>query len=367
MKTTRIDWAECHLPLPRPIVLGPVRITTRNCVALRIHTDKGIVGEALGYTRGTPLFATLKEVAPSFLGISPHSRKSIIETFLRGLVNGRPSFVRAVSLIDIALTDIAAKSAQLPLFRMLGGDRHRVPLMSVVGYYLTERDNESVRDEIKRRVDEGYTRIKMMIRGNNIAADESLIEMVAPLAPGMIGADAHWAWQTLPEALATCRRIDGFGLRFIEDPFGPSRNGLLARLQSSLSTPLAAGEDMPDIDSLVQLANVVGALRVDATTCGGVSAAVSAIVAGGLRGCEILPHVHTEIHTQLAGAFSEISCAEITPPDVGADPLHMIQKHHLHIEDGFACLSEEPGAGLTLDWEAVERHAFDVGSAEFSI
>ena len=55
MRITRVLAAECSLPLPRPIRLGPVEIKTREFVALRLETDTGLFGDALGYPRGGPL------------------------------------------------------------------------------------------------------------------------------------------------------------------------------------------------------------------------------------------------------------------------------------------------------------------------
>ena len=63
MKITEIRIAECRLPLPRPIRLGPVEIRTRDFVAVRVYTDGGIMGDALGYPRGTALFESLKRMA----------------------------------------------------------------------------------------------------------------------------------------------------------------------------------------------------------------------------------------------------------------------------------------------------------------
>jgi L-alanine-DL-glutamate epimerase-like enolase superfamily enzyme len=357
MKTIRVQAAECRLPLPRPIKLGPVEIRTRDFVALRLTTDSMLTGDAIGYPRGTPLLQTVKHIGHHFLDVSPLARKSVVERFLASMVNGRPSFIRAVSLFEMALTDIAAKSVELPLFQILGGYRNRVPLMAVGGYYLAERSADDVRDEIDRRLDEGFRRVKIMLAGNDAGQDAHLVSTVSKTARGKLAVDAHWSWNSIPEALDTCQRIDGEGLRFIEDPFGAHRTQWMASLQSSLKTPLACGEDMPDTDALFALTEAVSVLRVDATTCGGFAAAGAVIQAAGLRGCEVLPHVHLSVHAQLAGAYPEISCVEIIPDETGADPIRQLLCRHAKIVDGVLHVDEEPGAGIALNWDAVERYA----------
>jgi L-alanine-DL-glutamate epimerase-like enolase superfamily enzyme len=365
MKTVRLQAAECRLPLPRPIKLGPVEIRTRDFVALRLTTDSGLQGDAIGYPRGTPLLQTVEHIGQKFLGISPTQRKSAVERFLSSMVNGRPAFIRAVSLFDMALTDLAAKAVNLPLFRMLGGDRNRVPVMAVGGYYLGERNAEDVRDEILRRLDEGFGRVKIMLDGYSADQDAHLVSTVSKIARGKLGVDVHWSWNSIHEAYETCRRIDDEGLCFIEDPFGAHRMRLMGPLQAKLKTPLACGEDMPDADALCALAKVVSVLRVDATTCGGIGAAAAVVQAAGFLGCEVLPHVHLPVHAQLAGAYSEISYVEIIPEETMADPVHHLLQRHPEIIDGMLQVDEEPGAGTALNWDAVQHYAASTVDIEF--
>lgn len=355
MKTLKIQAAECRLPLPRPVRLGPASITTRDVVVLRILTDSGLEGDALGYTRGTPLLQTIRHVGQHFIGINPLERVSLINDFRRSMVNGAPALVRAISLFDIALTDLVAKSLELPLFRLLGGARTRIPALAVAGYYLNERSIASVRDEVAALMDQGFTRAKVMLAGDAPASDAKLVEACFGAARRMLAADAHWSWRTVPEALETCRLLDDIGLIFLEDPFGPNMASHLARLQSFLKTPLAAGEDAPDIDALFAISKAAAVLRVDATTCGGIAAAGAAIQAAGLQGCEVFPHVHPYLHAQLASAFPEIRFVEIVPEATGADPTHILLQRPPHLEEGSILLDEEPGVGCTLDWTCVER------------
>jgi L-alanine-DL-glutamate epimerase-like enolase superfamily enzyme len=355
VKTLKIQAAECRLPLPRPIRLGPVSITTRDVVVLRITTDSGLEGDALGYTRGTPLLETIRHLGHHFIGVNPLERVSVINDFRRSLVNGAPGLVRAISLFDIALTDLAAKSLELPLFRLLGGGRTRIPALAVAGYYLNERSIASVRDEVAALMDQGFTRAKVMLAGGAPASDAKLVEASFDAAHKMLAADAHWSWRTVPEALETCRLLDDIGLIFLEDPFGPNMASHLARLQSFLKTPLAAGEDSPDIDALFAISKAAAILRVDATTCGGITAAGAAIHAAGLQGCEVFPHVHHYLHAQLASAFSEIRFVEIIPEATAADPTHLLLQRIPRIEEGSIVLDEEPGAGTNLNWASVEN------------
>lgn len=357
MKTTLLSIAECRLPLRKPMTLGSVTIATRDFVALRIETDNGLTGDALGYTRGTPLFETLQRVGRHFLDISPHHRRAELDRFIKAHVNGQASFVRALSLIDIALHDIAAKTAGLPLFRLLGGNRTRIPVSRVAGYHARERSIQSLADEVWQHFDQGFLQTKIMLDGSDAKRDAALVDVAMARAIGRLGVDAHWSWDSINEAAEACRLIDNAGLAFIEDPFGPHRSRWMTVLQTRLRTPLTCGEDVADLDTLAALSRDLPMLRVDATTCGGIAAACSAIEAAAVNGCDVFPHVHISLHGQLAAAFSTINFVEEIAPEVGVDPGHLLLQRQPQVADGMLLVDEEPGAGTALDWSAVERHA----------
>jgi L-alanine-DL-glutamate epimerase-like enolase superfamily enzyme len=355
MKITDIKIAECKLPLPRPIRLGPVEITTRDFVAVRVETDAGIWGDALGYPRGTALAKSLEKMSSTAIGRDTRDRRAVVDEFLQNFINGRATFTKAASLLDIALWDIASKEIEQPVFRMLGAARTTVPVMVVAGYYLDQRSIEDVGQEVQALVDEGYERIKVMILGNDLDFDLRFVEAMYKIAGPRLCVDAHWAWNSIDEAYYTCRRLDDLGLRFIEDPFGPYRAGQTHRLQSSLRTPTACGEDAPDAVALFELAQNTRILRLDATTCGGISSAIAVTEATGLIGHTVLPHVFMPVHAQLAGAYKAIEAVELIPEASGACPMYELLQRPASICSGALRIDEEPGAGLALDWSKVEK------------
>ena len=357
MRITRLLIAECSIPLPRPMRLGPVLITTRDFVAIRLFTDDGFVGDAIGYPRGSALFDEVRFIAPHFLGKDAFSRRNNWEQAAGRLVNTRAAMLRALSLFDIAQADIVARALHQPLYKLHGGYRDTVPVMAVAGYFLADRSIDDVVREVSALFDQGYARAKIMLAGNDPAFDQRFAKAVNDIAPGQIAADAHWSWNSVAQALATCRLLDDIGLVFLEDPFGAHRNGFLSALSRELRTPLAAGEDMPSAEALLALTGTVKVLRVDATTCGGFSAALAVSEAAGLSGCAVLPHVFTSLHAQLAGACPAIEMIEHIPVETEADPLGLLLLRPLDIKDGMLRIDPEPGAGMALDWTAVEHYA----------
>ncbi len=358
MKLTTLRVAECRVPLPQEIRLGNTRITTRDFVCLRLETDGGIHGEALGYVRGTPLFVVLESLARRIVGASDLEMRNALMVALQDSNQpGRAALSRAYSLLDIALWDIMARTAGLPLFQILGGLRRSVGATAVAGYYLDRRTIDDVADEVARLRDEGYERVKIMLRGYDPAFDRALIERVTRQAPGRLAVDSHWSWRDINAARRDCLGLDDFGLEFIEDPFSTVDVDLIGALRRAIRTPIAAGEDIHGTRVMRNLAAEVDILRVDATTCGGITAAVEAIHHADGAGKTVFPHVFLPLHVHLAAAFPGIEGVEMIPEELGADPLEKLLRRPMPIRDGVARVDEEPGVGIALDWEAVDRYA----------
>jgi L-alanine-DL-glutamate epimerase-like enolase superfamily enzyme len=355
MKITKVLIAECRIPLPHTLRLGPTQITTRDFVLLRIETDAGLFGEAIGYTRGTPLFDSMEMVARRIMGLDPLMRSALMFRLENTNVPGRAAFPRAYSLVDIACWDILAKKTGMPLFVLLGGLRDRAPVTGVAGYYMDLRKMSDITDEVSRLFDAGYHRVKFMLKGDDPDFDRSYLESITGAAQGPVAADAHWSWSTLTDAQRFCEDLDEYDLDFLEDPFPAADIHLTHELQRSLTTRIAAGEDVIGTRALLELVRGIGVLRVDATTCGGISGAVEAIHHAWGAGRTVFPHVWAPLHVHLACAFPNLEGAEFIAAEIGADPIEKLLRNVPKIEHGYMRPSDEPGVGITLDWPAIEK------------
>lgn len=353
-----VDVALCSVPLPHPIRLGAVTYVEREYAALRVRTESA-AGTAVGYTRGLPVAEALAEAAAALLG-RDGTRPEVASSVTPRSSDARSTSVRAVSLVDIALWDVRAHACGLPLWRLLGGERKRVPLLAVGGYFLDRRSVEDVEAELRSLVGAGYRHLKVH------GTDPRLIARFQRAAgPDVAFAvDAHMQWSDLDEAVEACRALDDLGLAFIEDPFPPDRWRDTAELRRRIATPVAAGEDTLGVDELRRLAASVDVLRVDASTCGGFTAATTAAEAGASLRRRVMTHAFPDLHAHLAGGLAAVELVEIIPYESGANPVDRLMARRQQIADGELMLSEAPGHGMPLDWDAVERHARWVTSTD---
>lgn len=357
MEITKVKIAECSIPLPYVLRLGPVEIRTRDYVLIRLETRDGVYGEAIGYPRGTPLFETASNMAHRLLGRNSAMRRQVMVEIEQSNIPARAGLTRGLSLLDIALWDIGCKRAGQPLYQLVGGLRAAAEATVVVGYYVDQRSISDVVDEARRLEDSGYRRVKIMLKGDDLAFDERYASAVAGKMPGQVAADAHWSWSTITEARRTCRILDGLGLSFLEDPFAASDIRLTHELARDLVTPLAAGEDVFGPRVVSDLVAGIDVLRVDATTVGGITGAIEAINIAAAAGRTVFPHVFSPIHVHLACSFPNVESVELITEESGADPLNRMLRNLPVASNGKLTPNPEPGIGICIDWDAVEKLA----------
>lgn len=351
------DIAACALKLPAPVRLGDAVYTTRDYVAFRLTDQDGIEGFSFGYSRGTPLAETLERIAGAIVGTVPAQREATRQRILAASPAVRPLLIRAISLADIALWDLAAKRAATSLSSLLGAARQRVPAMPVAGYFRDVRGDDAVIHEIKDLEARGFRQIKLMVGAlDSPKALSFLRRALAELNPTTrIAVDAHYTMNGTGQAIRTARALEDIGVSLLEDPFIPTEWRKLRHLSRSTSIDLAAGEDVVDPAQYLDLLESVSVLRVDPTTCGGIRASLSGIESATARGIDVIPHVFTALAAQLAGAYPGISYVEHISEESGSDPIDRYFDKPIEFHSGEVIIDQRAGVGIHLEWAHLER------------
>ena len=133
----------------------------RNFVSLKIYTDEGLygVGDATLNGRELSVASYLKDhIAPMLLGRDPHQIEDIWQFLYRGAYWRKgPVTMTAISAVDMALWDIKAKAANMPLYQLLGG-KSRSGVM-VYGHANGDSIEETV-DEVGKFLNDGYLAVR---------------------------------------------------------------------------------------------------------------------------------------------------------------------------------------------------------------
>ena len=277
------------------------------------------------------------------------------------LVGRRGAVIRALSAIDIALWDLLAKRAGLPLYRLLGGHRSRVPAYFSGGYHREDGDVvEVVAAEAERAVAAGYDAMKIKVGFVPLRVDLQRIRAAREvLGPDRrLALDANNAWATAAEALPAVRAMDAYDPWWMEEPLGPDDVAGHARLASDLLTPIATGEIEATRWGFLALiqAGAADILQPDACVLGGVTEWVKVAHLAAAHGIPVAPHWNADIHTQLAAATP--NCLVVEFFDVTEDVYNfdLVLAEHLAPEQGEIPVPDRPGVGLVLDERALERY-----------
>ena len=315
--------ATLRVPLPEPVTIGRHVIAEREYALVRAAGQEGAEGWAYGLTRGAPLTAMVNGlVAPHYRGGEAPAGE-LFEGALRSnpTVLSSGSGLRALSLADMAVWDLAARARGEPLSRLLGEHAERpLPALLVVGFP-PSMSLEAVAAEASEMHALGWRTFKLAI-GADRARTRARLE-AAVVGPGArVVLDAAWSWRDAGEAASWIRDFDDLPIAWVEDPFPPGNAGEVARLREAIGVPLGTGDEQGGAyfpDALLD-AGAVDVLRLDATAVGGVTGFLAA--ARAASGAATLScHVHGHLHAQLLRGLGLDGWVEFGRPGSGVDPL----------------------------------------------
>ena len=357
----KLEIFEAKVPLAEPLSVGSAKITSRSYTIVKITTDANIVGVGYCYSRGLPMGQIINNVmAPIAIGSSAEApnelRKEILAFNWQSAEHG--TLTAALSAIDIAMHDIQAKKLGKSVASMLGATVDKVPVYSVIGYNYGD-DESGLKDEIDYALSRGIGSFKIIVGGQSPERDakrvETLRNKVGANAP--IGVDAFRTFKTLDNAINRVNLIKDFGINFVEDPFLESEGILASKLREGTGVPISFGESLASSKMIAQVLDhdECDIVRIDALVIGGVDEFMTAATLAAQKGRTFSTHIHTEIHSQLAAATSNLYVGglEYLDPRYEIDLFHHLLHKPIQIKDGAAVLSTDPGFGIDWDWEAI--------------
>ncbi|MEV8173166.1 mandelate racemase/muconate lactonizing enzyme family protein [Microbacterium sp. NPDC079176] len=315
----RIDTATTVLPLAAPLHLGAMTVTRREYSAVRVTDADGTVGVAYCLSREAPMAEIVERlVAGHAIDTDADDPAATWERMLRGsAIVGRVGLVRrAIGLVDIALWDIAARRAGMPLWQMLGtGDAPR-DAMLVAAYPSPARTPREVADEVLVQ-SAGWAQVKIS-RTPDPAYMRELITTVSRELPDgtALVVDVGFGWPDADTALAEIAQWGDPHLAWLEDPLLPEDAAGCARIRRESGLAVAVGDEVTDPAVLRALVDEGGVdvLRLDVVAIGGVTPARDVIAWASEGGVSVSGHVYPEVTAHL-GIGVETFARGVNPYD----------------------------------------------------
>ena len=348
--------------IPLPVVLSDSmhgEMTAFELNTVRVRDADGAEGVGYTYTvgrNGAAVDAVLsRELTEIMAGEeADHIERLWLKAWWALHYGGRGGpTVLAISAFDMALWDLKARRANLPLWNLLGGYDPKVPC------YAGGIDLDLPLEALLRQTDDnlakGFRAIKMKVGRKNLFEDVERVgamrEHLGAGFPLMVDANMKWG---VDEAIRAARALQPHDLTWLEEPTIPDDPAGHARIVREGGLPIAAGENLRSLWEFKAYiaAGAVTYPEPDVTNCGGVTPFMKIARLAEAFNLPVTSHGAHDVTVHLLAACPNRSFLE-----AHGFGLDRYIAEPLKIQEGVAIAPNRPGHGITFDWEGLKSVA----------
>jgi mannonate dehydratase len=379
----------------RVIVCSP----GRNFVSVKVETQGGVtgIGDATLNGRELAVASYLSDhLAPALLGHDAGRIEDLWQFAYRGAYWRRgPVTMTAIAAIDIALWDIKAKMAGMPLYQLLGG-RSRNGVL-VYGH-ANGADIEQTLDEVQRYREAGYRAIRAQsgVPGLNTAYGVSKDQMFYEPAASELPDEQVWdtpaylrhaprlfdklrdkiGFETLllhdghhrmtpQEAARLGKSLEPYDLFWLEDATPAENQEAFRLIRQHTTTPLAVGEVFNAIHDCRELIQnqLIDYIRTSVVHTGGITHLRRIADLAALYQVRTGSHGATDLSPVCMGAALHF---DTWVPNFGiqeymrhTDATDEVFPHDYYFDDGYLFCGESPGHGVTIDENLARKYPYE--------
>ncbi|MCS5613730.1 uncharacterized protein METZ01_LOCUS126929 [marine metagenome] len=330
-------------------------------VVIVVKTDSGLEGYGFGWgTKGGMRTAhTIAEVfRPELIGNDPLDRERLWHSAHRADRYGGLASFNSYGPLDVALWDIASKSASLPLYKLIGAYRDRIPAYASSPFMQSPEDYASLAIEAKLK---GFTAFKLHPPGEpdlDIACCEAVRAAVGP--EFVLMSDPVGGNYDHEDAVRVGRALEKLEYLWLEEPLYDHDIHGLEQLSRTLDIAICAGEWNSDFFSKINYlrSGAADIIRADVSWTGGITGSLkSAHIAEGFGvNCEMHMTVLSLMdvaNLHVALAIKNCRYLELPFPDGATFGI----KKPLEIDnEGYVQAPTDPGLGVEIDWNVINRN-----------
>ncbi len=372
MKIVRVTATPLNVPL-KIAMLGLDKSTTLSACHVEVETDSGIIGHGLTAITEEDVVAQAVNgvIAPNIVGDDPLLHERVWEKLYWTLMpRGQTGYAaHALAAVDLALWDIKGKALGLPVWKLIGGARARVPVYATFGFGFFDR--EQLAAAAKQWVADGFRRLKMTVAGEALKHkdERSLMDVIREDARRVaavreaVGPDVEIFIDAncnldLYHATKLVEMIRPLNISFFEEPLTQNDALGMAQLRKDRGIALACGQNE---GLLYRFRDLLAAQAID-------YAQPNVCITGGFTQCIKIAGLAASYNVSVAngGAWSYHNMHL----QAGVANGSLVEHHYLAVElykrlyrdlpmpkDGWLSLPDKPGLGFEPDRDAIREIA----------
>ena len=360
MKISHIHTQIVRVPAIEPLADGPAaKGATRDFVTLTIGTDAGIEGIGATFFGGAltgALRTAVDALGALTIGQDPLCIEAIVAKLRAAAGNAGPGgiFTLALAAIDIALWDIKGKAFNLPLARLIGGYRNRVPTYAS-GALMRGFPLDHLVKAGPKLVEKGFRQMKTQLALPGDTNPEREVEHIRRIREAVgpnvdLMCDINQRWD-VRQAISIGRRVEEFHLFWLEDVTTHDDYDGLARVTAALDTPVAGGEYVYGIAPFRQMleARSVDIVMIDVLRAGGITQWLKIAGMAEAFNLPVVNHLYPEISVHLVAAIPHGLTVEYMPWS------SQLYEEVPLPEKGELAVPDKPGLGLNFNKDVLKR------------
>jgi len=210
---------------------------------LKITTNEGITGYSL--TKGST--NDIKKFAGKLKGKNLLNIEEMWDTMFfhnrKPVAKGKE--IHAIGTVDLCVWDIIGKALRLPVHKVMGTCREKIPVYAAGGYYAEGKGIPELVKEMEGYVKEGYKVVKMKVGYLDAKEDAKRTEAVVKAlgSDARVMVDANNGYKRAYEAIRYGKLVEHLDLFWFEEPVAPDDWRGNAECRKELDIPIVAGEN----------------------------------------------------------------------------------------------------------------------------
>jgi L-alanine-DL-glutamate epimerase-like enolase superfamily enzyme len=359
----RIETVPIRVPLKRTYRGSHYKMTHRSTIITRVHTAGGVVGEAYAGDEDAGLLEIDSiihdEIAPRLVGQDAFATERCWELGRPAtwdILRDRRLGLVASACVDTAIWDAVGRSLNMPLHRLWGGYRTRVPVITIGGYYTEDADIER---EVTGLVESGFAGMKFKIGGLTPEEDAERFRR-ARVAAGpafKLAVDANQAW-TPAEAIRFVRLAEEHDILWFEEPCRWDNDRRAMRdVRLAGGVAVCAGQSEFSAAGCRDLmeTGAIDFCNFDSSWSGGPTEWRRVASMAAAYNVRMAHHEEPQVSTHLLASVPHGTYLEYFHPD--RDPIwHNLIANRPELKDGHITVPAGPGLGWELDEGYIERY-----------